>query len=679
MCGLYGQFLMSDKKNTRIALLALFGVDFGARSISAFLKKHGYPVSLLFFNKKGYSLGMVSSNYFNVDVMPHHVCDKKNLDLLIGLLKKIDAKIVGVSLTATTFQTAKAITLEIKKRLDVTVVWGGVHAIVCPEECIRYADIVCLGEGETPMLELAEKIEKNEPVTGIANLWIKTGDSIEKNEMAPLIADLDTLPFPDFADRGDKFLIYRGKIIEEYSISSAHEIYSYPIMTSRGCMYACSFCSNSILKRRYEGKGGYLRRRSVENVIAELKYAAASRQFNRVRFWDDIFTYDAQWINEFCERYIREVGKRFTCYTHPSRTEKNILLKLRGAGLCVVNMGIQSGSEEMSKRLFSRPQSNRDLLDFARFADNIGVTIRYDVISDNPYETDRDEESTAELLMQLPYPFQIQHYSLCWFPETPLTKKALEDGTITRGDLEQNTSKSLDNFYMYIVLSRDTRSFFWNCIKGMAVNRLFPVSVIRACIKSRFLKRYPRLMFAAGKCYLALRAHYGLALRKRGFALEKKVPLNVARMVLQMDRQLVDSNVITGDARCLFQNPASDYSLFPLAGEAGRKICLRIRNHDPAVKFFDFNIVLVAHDDYFQSSPAKAMWVMRIDTGDARETDVRADLDYPRFAYTAGDNKGTARLLEQAIPALVGGKLYALVVRSAVRPYTIIDTLLFKA
>jgi len=668
---------MADKKHTRIALLALFSLDFGARSISAFLKRAGYPVSLVFFNKKGYSLGLVSSDYFNARVAAHNVCDKKDLELLIGLLKNIDPKIIGISLTATTFRTAKAITLEIKKHLDAKVVWGGIHAIVCPEECLRYADIVCVGEGETPMLELAERLEHNEPLTGISNLWIKTADGIEKNGLAPLMADLDTLPFPDFVDRENKFLIDSGRLAEEYELTSAYERNAYPIMTSRGCMYACSFCSNSILRQRYEGKGAYLRRRSVANVIAELKYAAANRQFDRVRFWDDIFTYDAPWINDFCEQYLREIGKRFTCYTHPSRTDKEILRKLRGAGLYVANLGIQSGSEEMSKQLFSRTQSNSDLLEFAEYADRIGVTARHDVITDNPYETDSDEERTAELLMRLPYPFQIQHYSLCWFPETPLTKKALEDHTIAEGDLEQHTSKALNNFHMYIELSRDTRSFFWNCIKGMAINRLFPVPFIKACMKSRFLKKYPRLLFTAAKVYLKLRSQYGL--KPGAPALERKVPYNVAHTVLQMDRQTTDRNVITGEAKWLFEKPAADYSLFPLPDAEGRQFCLRIRNYALAGKSFDFIFMLVAYDDYFRKSPAKAMWVLRVDTGGARETDTRFKLDFPELAYRAGGDKVTAKLLEKGLPGLVGGKLYAVVVRSAAKPYTLIDTLIFEA
>ena len=671
---------MGDKKKIRVVLITLFGLDFGARSISAFLKKNGYPVSLIFFNKLRYSVGLLSNDCFNASVTTSDVCGKRDLDLLIALLKKLDAKIIGVSLTSTSFQTAKIITLEIKKHIDVTVVWGGVHAIVSPEECIRYADIVCVGEGEIPMLELAERLKNNAPLRGLGNLWIKNADGIEKNQLNPLIEDLDTLPFPDFVDRDNKFLIDSGRIAREYEIVSAYERSVYPIMTSRGCVYACSFCSNSILSRRYGGKGNYLRRRSVANVVDELKYAAANRQFSGVRFWDDIFTCDAAWINDFCDQYLRAIGKPFSCYTHPLRTDTKILTRLRNAGLHLASIGIQSGSEETARHLFSRVQSNRDLLAFARFSDNLGVTTRYDVICDNPYETDQDEERTVELLMQLPYPFQIQLYSLCWFPETPLSQKALVDKTITASDCEQYAAKALNNFHMHISLSRNQRAFFWNCIKGMAINRLFPVFLIKACMRNWFFKKHPRALFLAGKWYLSLFSKHSLKVKKRGVVWERKTPFNVAHDVLQLDKHTVNSDAVTGAAKWLFQRPAADYSFIPLSGSAGLKeVSLKIRNHSMTETSFDFIVMLVAFADFFQKSPEKTMWRMKIHTGEINESHVRVKLQYPELTCRVGENKGAAILLERGIPCLISGKLYSLVVQSGAKPHTRIDTLLFKA
>ena len=652
---------MGDKKNIRIALIALYGLDFGARSISAFLKKNGHPVSLVFFDRIRYPINWMSNDYLSPRLVSNPVCDKKDLDLLIALLGKLDAKIIGISLAATTFQTAKTITLEIKKRLDVTVVWGGVHAIVCPEECIRYADIVCVGEGEYPMLELAERLNNNETLNGIGSLWIKNADGIEKNELNPLIEDLDKLPFPDFVDRDNKFVIALGRIAREYDVVSAYMKCEYPIMTSRGCSYACSFCSNSVLKLKYAGKGNYLRRRSVENVIGELKYAAANRQINTIRFWDDIFTYDTKWINEFCGRYLKEIGKPFLCYTHPLRTNREILTELREAGLELANIGLQSGSEELSKNLFSRPQTNRDVLEFARFAHKLGITVRYDVLGDNPYETDRDHERTIELLLQLPRPFQTQFHSLCWFPKTPLTEKALADKIITESDLEQYASKALNNFLVYAFLSRDKRSLFWNCITGMALNRLFPVPLTRTCMGSRFFKKFPGLLFTAGKWLIALCSKYSLTLKRNSIVLKKMTPLAVTSRMQHMLRDFVLDYGTVETLRWLFQRPAEDYSLFPLPEHDASKICLRIRNHAGTEKSFDFAVVLIPFGTFFTPAPPYTRWGMRVNTGEARETDVHIKLDYPELTCTVGGKQGITILRKKEIPALISGKVYSFI------------------
>jgi radical SAM superfamily enzyme YgiQ (UPF0313 family) len=669
---------MSAEKTAHVALISLFGLDFGVRSISSYLKARGHRVSLISFGIKGYPLGLVSGDHFSSRPLPRGVCDERDLHLLISKLGELSPAVVGVSLTATTFRTAREVTKAVRERLGLKVVWGGVHAIVRPEECVRWADMVCVGEGEEPMLRLAETLAAGGRPSGIPGLWIKDGDGIEKNPMPPLISDLDSLPFPDFADRGDKFLIDGGRLAPETHIASAYEINSYPVMTSRGCMYACSFCSNSVLRRRYEGKGNYLRRRGVGGVIRELRYAAERRQFDRVRFWDDIFTFDAAWIDEFCARYPREIGKRFTCYTHPLRTDRDILRKLRDAGLGVVDLGIQSGSEETSRALFSRAnQSNPALLDFARFADGLGLTARYDVISDNPYESDRDEETTAELLLRLPRPYQIQLYSLCWFPGTPLTDKAVADGTIKEEDQEQYTSKALNHFHMHIPFSRDARARFWNCVKAMAVSVLFPPAAVRACMRSGFLRKYPAVLYSAARLWVRLFSRYGPSTRKGGFPLEKKTPYTAAGNIIYMGRDTVDANVITGDASCLFSPAAVDHSLFPEGGDDPAAFRLRLRAPGGPRGPSDFIVMFLPYDDFYKASPPKTMWLMRVDAGGSAEADVRCRISYPELVCAEGSG-AAARLAERGVVFPEPGRQYALVLRHARKPYTVIDTLLIR-
>ncbi len=85
--------------------------------------------------------------------------------------------------------------------------WGGIHAIISPEECIQHVDIVCKGEGEMAFYDTAERIRNRKPVSGINNMMIRIGREIEDNPMNELIGDLDSLPLANRLD-GEKNIFY---------------------------------------------------------------------------------------------------------------------------------------------------------------------------------------------------------------------------------------------------------------------------------------------------------------------------------------------------------------------------------------------------------------------------------------------------------------------------------------
>jgi anaerobic magnesium-protoporphyrin IX monomethyl ester cyclase len=493
---------MNEIKEFSIVLISLFNIDFGIRFISSFLKAKGCPAYIILFNQIRYRTEFLDNDYFTGRLLKHPICPEKDLRLLLKLLDQLQPQLIGISVTSVTMRTAQRITAEIKKHFDIPVVWGGIHPIIAPEECIQHADIVCIGEGEIPMWELAERLKTKQPLSGIKNLWIKNNGSLEKNELRPLITDLDTLPFPDFIAQGNKFLIDSGRITEDPPIISAYDKNIYPIMTSRGCMFSCAFCCNSVIREKYENQGPYLRRRSVNNVIQELKLVIQNKPIHSVRFWDDVFTYDKTWIKEFCDRYLREIGRPFVCYANPKYTDREILQKLADTGLYSIWLGIQSGSESINRNIFSRSHSNKEVIDFALIMKALHIKARYDLISDNPYETEFDQDKTVILLLELPHPYPIIIYSLCYFPKTQLTLRALRDGLITPQDLEQYTSKALNNFFMYLPLSKDKKQLFWNCIKAMAVNRHFPKELVRFCKRNNFFKKFPKILFILAKSYL---------------------------------------------------------------------------------------------------------------------------------------------------------------------------------
>lgn len=671
--------MKSCKDDIRIVFISLFNLDFGVRYISSFLKKEGYPAYIISFNKQRHPLEILGNDYFTPHLIKHDICSSKNLALLIPLLRKLKARIVGISVSSVTMQTAKYISKEIKKHLDVILVWGGIHAIISPQQCLEYSDVVCTGEGEHAMLELAEKLRHDQPINGIKNLWIKNKDGIQKNEMRSLINNLDELSFPDFVDRDNKFLIDNGQIIEDPLIASGFYKGVYPIMTSRGCLYSCAYCCNSVLRQRYKGCGSYFRRRSVGDVIGELKTVMENKTFYQIRFWDDIFTCDTEWVLQFCDRYIKEIGKRFSCYCHPKHTEGRILKELKRIGLSSVTIGLQSGSEEVAKNIFLRTQSNRDILRFDNSLRQLGIAVVYDIISDNPYESDQDQNKNVELLLELTAHHHINLHSLCWFPDTPLTKRALSDKIISSKDLEHHTSKALNNFYMFLPLSRNKRDFFWNCIKAMAVNRHFPKFLVRFCKKSRFFRKHPKILFFLGRHYLLFFTKFGIKLKGKKIIIEKKISIKTSDSIAYYNRDYPGHILVNEDPGSLVSKVEIEYSFFPVGSIKKTKIfCLKIRQRFRKNQFLNLRVSINPFDKELNSSSNISVWEIGFHTGDKYKTDVYFNLSYPELTYSINNCPYKANLIK-AQPFLLNSRIYVIVLRHAGRLYEPIGKICFKA
>jgi|GEM_PF-386204 len=486
----------------RIVLIALYNYDFGVRSISSFLKTKGYEPVIIFFKHKRYCEEWMTNDFITPALLSEEDYFESDCALLLSSLEKIKPEIIGISLTSTMFAIARRITQSIKKRLGSLVVWGGVHAIICPEECIGHADAVCVGEGEYVLWKIAERIQQERSLDGIEGLWVKHSGEISK-ALPMLIDDLDALPYPDFFDRGNKFLVDSQAVVPDPPVMfPLHSQGYYPIMTSRGCLFNCSFCCNATIKEQYRGQGRYFRRRSVKNVLAELRLAVERYPFIGVRFWDDVFTHDLAWTTEFCEEYVRLIGKPFICYAHPSQTAPALLDKLIRSGASVIHVGLQSGSARVAQSVFQRRQTNRDIIAFAQAMKRYGVYARYDLITDNPFENEDDFDETVDLLLSLPRPYQVRLYSLCYFPKTLLTTQALENKSIVSSEQEQYAAKALNNFLLFLPLVRNKTIFFRDLVVALAVHRWVPAWFVNVCRKSFLVRQYPRQFFMFIRIFL---------------------------------------------------------------------------------------------------------------------------------------------------------------------------------
>lgn len=412
---------------------------------------------------------------------------------------------VGLSVRSTYAPVAKEISRRLRAKGHL-VVWGGSHPTVAPEDAGGYADAVCVGEGEGAILDLIDRLEGGGYIGGIPNVWALRAGEREPNPMRPLIPDLDVLPFPWWESSGCLY-------VEDDSICDtlpADAVTSHDVMTSRGCFYRCSYCIHSKLFEMSKGLGQYVRRRSPETVVAELEYNILHfPQANRVRFWDEVFTFSPKWIERFVELYRERIGLPFFCYTTAGLTNSRpeILVRLASAGLRYISMGIQSGSERVRRDVYERPSSNEALREAAHRFRELGLFAEYDLIIDNPFETEEDHASSLDFLLSLPRPFRLFQHSLTFFPHYTITDRALAEGLLRPEQVEHVEAKSLRQWQRVFAASRSASETFWSNLFYLSQFRIVPRRLIRALARSHFLRRHAR--------------GFNAALRKPGLAAER--------------------------------------------------------------------------------------------------------------------------------------------------------------
>lgn len=471
---------LSQNMNYKICLISLYSsTSIGLRYLLSVLRKHGFDVSMIFFKEKNIALDLME--------LP----TGKEYDRLIGLIGDVDPDLVGIGVRSSFFEIASEITHRIQQRLTKPIIWGGTHATVAPEQSIQIADMLCLGEGEYALLELAQRLSKNQNASDIQNLWARKNGQVVKNPIRPLFEDLDSLPFPDYMNENKYF-------IEDESISDEDpglQAFNLDIMTSRGCPYHCTYCSNSILRKMYRGKGPVVRQRSVQNVLEEIRtHKELFPKLKRVDFIDEVFSWDREWVEKFAEQYKKDIGLPFHCMQHPNMTDKEIMGMLKDAGLERVEIGIQTGSERVRKKIFQRQVSDEKLIKTAHIMRDLKIVPFYDVIVDNPFETQEDKKQGLDLLLKMSRPYYMHMFSLTYFPNTILTTKALEARLISEDQIEGHATKSFDQFYVSLKHPRPALDRFWISLYSLTSKRFVPKILIKFLSRIHFLQRHPGLL-----------------------------------------------------------------------------------------------------------------------------------------------------------------------------------------
>ena len=411
----------------KVTFAALGTEQLGTSMLSAIAKANGHQTGLAFS-------ASLFHDRFNLE-MPWLSPYFDDTDEVMKAIAQQQPDVVAFSPLTSTYQWALDIARRSKQlNPDIKTVFGGVHASAVPHLLLQKSevDFVVVGEGDVAFPQILKAIETSDYSKAIPNTRYKTpAGSILSGMQTGFIQDLDGLPFAD-------------KPLWEEHVRLGD---LYLTMASRGCPYRCSFCFNNFFAKLPEEKSGkYVRLRSVEHMIAELKIAKKRYDIQVVDFQDDVFTTSKKWLQDFLSMYRKEINKPFQILTHPKFMDDDIAKWLSNAGCVWVQMGVQSMDEQFKKDTLLRYERSEDVSAAIDVMNKYNMRVKVDHMFGLPDEPISAQEN-ARLLYAHHSAKRIQTFWTCYLPGTEMMKDA-----ITKGDLTQEQADKIndgDDFYFF--------------------------------------------------------------------------------------------------------------------------------------------------------------------------------------------------------------------------------------
>lgn len=315
------------------------------------------------------------------------------------IVRQFRCDMVAAGAVSTQFPRIAAFCRRIKElNPAIPIIAGGVHATVSPQDAIGHPaiDAICVGEGEDAAVAWANALARGAQPSGIPGLWIKIpgGSAIDRTPPAPFRTDLDELPFISCG--------YWERWVDPLDRTVR-------LVIGRGCLWACTYCSNHVL--RHVQSGRYVRFRSPADILAELQMWLG-------RFPDTDFVYleietigaSIPWAIQLCDSLAafnatrpRPIAFRanlaVTSQLVQHETQMHSLLAaFRRANLLTLNVGLESGSERIRTDILRRPAySNQDLVLFCDAARQYGISVALYVLIGVPTETPAEAVLTSQV------------------------------------------------------------------------------------------------------------------------------------------------------------------------------------------------------------------------------------------------------------------------------------------
>jgi|WetSurMetagenome_2_1015567.scaffolds.fasta_scaffold00209_30 anaerobic magnesium-protoporphyrin IX monomethyl ester cyclase len=428
-----------DPKSRRLHRLACVMPPVGLASIAAVLRNGGHSVAL--FD------AALQTRLSNEDWARRILLAKPDM--------------VGFTAVTSAFFDACDVALLVKRAAEKTaIVFGGVHASWGREKILArfpQIDFVIAGEGEYAMLKLAN----GEPHSIIEGLYFRSGDRVEHGP-PPAQCEMDALPHPAY------------DLLPGFPKRYLMPLFSYPrhpganIISSRGCVYRCSYCDRSVFGRGF--------RFNSPEYTAEL-VSRLTKDFGvrHVNFYDDLFTLKRDRVEKLCGLLLQGKPRvSFNCIVRLGHIDEDLVAVLKGAGCFMVNVGIESGVQKILDEHKSGLTLDTVRRDIGKLAEG-GLYVKGLFMMGFPGEDEASIAATREFALSLP----LKDANITAF--TPFPGAPISDGIRDLGEFDDDWEKMDCEQFVFVpkeigsrtILERHYREFIRSFYQRKYMRRIY--------------------------------------------------------------------------------------------------------------------------------------------------------------------------------------------------------------
>ncbi len=328
------------------------------------------------------------------------------------VVEQVKPDIVGFSCTSASILPCLKMAADAKRSAGSSVVLGGMHPTILPEETAREenVDYIVVGDAEKSFARLVGNIEKGVEPSDIPGVGMfRRGRFVFSPSCGPE-RDIDAFPFPR-----------RDALVD----IDKHRPYLQAVIGSRGCPYRCTFCSGRNIT------GGVTRYRSAGSIIEEIVFLKERYSVNAINFYDDALLVSKKRVKELCEEMLHQkISIPWTGFTRADSVDEETLALMKRSGCAYLGIGVESGSDrvlEKIKKGYTREQAIHGI----NLIKKSGIDVSINIIVGFPFETEHDIRDSIDLIKKLGVPANVNTFTP--YPKTEIYEECVQRGLIKDG------------------------------------------------------------------------------------------------------------------------------------------------------------------------------------------------------------------------------------------------------